>query len=96
MRFAHYEPLAEWANEHRVRFHVDWYPDCHILSAIHELDNGLVCWAYVKYPHKGDKRDLRPWGYDSTLREFVGRFEELCRHMPMQPTDSDEYMEVTV
>lgn len=96
MRFAQYEPLAKWASEHHVHFSVDWYPDCHILSAWHELGHdNLVSWAYVRYSHDGRKVDLRPWGCDSTLKEFVAMFDEMRKHAPLQPTSSDEYKEVT-
>lgn len=85
MRFVQYEFLEEWAKEHRVEFSVEWYPDCHVLSAAHHHEHNDLCsWAYVKYPHGGGMYDLRPWGLDDTLREFVGLFGAKGR--PMQPT----------
>ena len=85
MRFVQYDELEVWARDHMVRFEVQWYPDCHILSATHYHEhNDLASWAYVKYPHKGGIVDLRPWGLDDTLREFVGLFTAKGR--PIQPT----------
>ena len=90
MATTQYGWLAEWARAHRVEFSVSWYPDCHILSAVHyHGHNDLCSWAYVKYPHDGGMVDLRPWGLDDTLREFVGLFGAKGR--PFQPTASIGY-----
>lgn len=94
MKIAQYEWLEEWARKHKVTFRVDWYPDCHILSAWHYHEhNDLVSWSYVKYPHKGGFYDLRPWGADDTLKEFVGLFGAKGR--PMQPTPEIGYVRET-
>ena len=91
--FIQYDPLEVWARDHMVTFDVDWFPDCHILSAIHHHEHDdLTNWAYVKYPHKGGKYDLRPWGYDDTLREFVAMFDATCKVAPMQPTPPIGYV----
>ena len=89
--FVQYDWLEEWAREHMVAFRVDWYPDCHILSAVHYHEgNDLCSWAYIRYPHEGGAVDLRPWGLDDTLREFVGLFAAKGR--PMQPTHEIGYV----